>query len=1022
MRRAWMVSLVCSVMLTGCPDNAVEDKQDTSSMMDTETADSTVADGDVGGSDGDVGGDDAGGVDPLKLQVRFDPEASGFYRVPWPSDARLTEQGSPDLSDFPNISVELLDAYRAEIESDAFGYSNMPVIYFAFDQEVPPEALVGSVTTTVFTSPVQLIDVSEAGCGERIPVEMQFNTQRDRYLDDNVLQLAPEIGAALKPGGTYAAVVMKSFGRSSGQETLRPEGFDTALTDTTGATPFGASLEPLRQCAAGASLNLDDVAVATVFSTQEARPPMVKLRDAVMDSALATRAVTEWKRSEAWTRRGRVTTWVGLAEFPVFQEGTTPYSAIGSGGALIFDEQGAPVVQRWEQVPIAVSMAGFATPLDGQPRPVLMFLDGTGWEPWNHLRDNWLELALAEGYVVASFMPQFHGDRAGTEWSREQAQTLSFNFLNPPAGRSNFRQQAVEVSYFIRVIREQIPGLDGMPDLNTQSLVYGGHSQGALAGALNAAFESEITSYIFSGLSSYLSLTLLFRKDITDFEAAIKLVFGLARDLDRFHPSIALFQLGAEVVDTYNYTRDWKGSSDVPDGNHIFVTNGAEDATTTQRGMDHLTIMSDLQPLNHNRSWEIDPVGVGRPESILLPVEGNATSFSEARPLTVATYLDIDQGHGTIYGRTLARELAISFWNTSLVGTPRLALTTEYSQFCGNGHDDDEDGLIDCSDPDCDGKTACIETECADGVDNDGNGPVDCDDPSCEKREGCYETSCTDEEDNDGDELIDCDDPDCTDRKGCAEADCADEIDNDGDELIDCDDSNCARSSKCIEFRCTDKLDSDGDGLTDCDDPDCQGGNTCIEWRCDDGVDNDGNGPMDCEDVACLRDQDACPLALETVCDDSNDDDGDNLVDCDDPNCALDPACTPANTTCADADLGEATGFPVIVTTLEEEGPSSWAPSLCVSLGYGEQSPDVSFSWTAPETRTFAFSTLGSSLDTALEIYPADCNPIELACDDDDRPRETSYLEFAVEAGTSYVIVVSGYDTDDFGEVLLSIY
>ncbi|MEQ1504560.1 MAG: hypothetical protein ABMB14_20140, partial [Myxococcota bacterium] len=45
---------------------------------------------------------------------------------------------------------------------------------------------------------------------------------------------------------------------------------------------------------------------------------------------------------------------------------------------------------------------------------------------------------------------------------------------------------------------------------------------------------------------------------------------------------------------------------------------------------------------------------------------------------------------------------------------------------CGDGADDDADGLVDCADPDC----LCVET-CDDAVDDDADGAIDCLDPDC---------------------------------------------------------------------------------------------------------------------------------------------------------------------------------------------------------------------------------------------------------------------------------------------------
>src|SRR5690606_19797442 len=163
------------------------------------------------------------------------------------------------------------------------------------------------------------------------------------------------------------------------------------------------------------------------------------------------------------------------------------------------------------------------------------------------------------------FMPQFHGGRAGFEGDTE---TTTFNLINPSAVRTNFRQEAAEISYFIRLIRERIAGLPGLPPLDTERLVYGGHSQGALCGAIVAAVEDQFQAYVFSGLSSYLTFTVLYRDDIVDFAAVVSAIYGYRGTLDRFSPLLQMMQMGGEVVDPHNYVRRWHGWAQHPDGNH----------------------------------------------------------------------------------------------------------------------------------------------------------------------------------------------------------------------------------------------------------------------------------------------------------------------------------------------------------------------------------------------------------------------------------------------------------------------
>ena len=56
-----------------------------------------------------------------------------------------------------------------------------------------------------------------------------------------------------------------------------------------------------------------------------------------------------------------------------------------------------------------------------------------------------------------------------------------------------------------------------------------------------------------------------------DFEALLKALVGIHNEIDRFHPVLALLQLGADSVDPHNYAAGWRGWEGKPGGAHLFV-------------------------------------------------------------------------------------------------------------------------------------------------------------------------------------------------------------------------------------------------------------------------------------------------------------------------------------------------------------------------------------------------------------------------------------------------------------------
>jgi hypothetical protein len=141
---------------------------------------------------------------------------------------------------------------------------------------------------------------------------------------------------------------------------------------------------------------------------------------------------------------------------------------------------------------------------------------------------------------------------------------------------------------------------------------------------------------------------------------------------------------------------------------------------------------------------------------------------------------------------------------------------------CDGNLDEDGDGLIDCADPDCNGRTCgafrkcenleCIsnsESNCENGLDEDGDARIDCADNDCSGQScaaGCMcdagrrtEINCQDFTDNDADGLTNCADVD-----DCSGVSCG----------TDCQCQNGVRT----ELNCSDSKDNDFDNLTDCQD------------------------------------------------------------------------------------------------------------------------------------------------------------------------------------------------------------
>ena len=118
---------------------------------------------------------------------------------------------------------------------------------------------------------------------------------------------------------------------------------------------------------------------------------------------------------------------------------------------------------------------------------------------------------------------------------------------------------------------------------------------------------------------------------------------------------------------------------------------------------------------------------------------------------------------------------------------------------------------------------------------------------------------------------------------------------------------------------------------------------------------------------------------------------------------------TPA-AVCPTGDLGDV--VPVSVSGNTAGGVNSFTPAC--SFG---QAPDHAYTFTAPVTKVYEMSTIGSSYDTVLHVLGATCSGISLACDDDTFGLQ-SRVFVDMTAGQTVTVVVDGFGSSSGSYVL----
>lgn len=481
-------------------------------------------------------------------------DGEGFFGSPFPSDGR-TVAGSPDLQGFPGQGeFDLLDTYIADVEGlQGFG-TNAP-IWVSFDGALDLAALPDPAGSVQDDSPLMLIDIDDRSParGSLVPIRWSWNAEASTFQAQDLLTVQPLWGAPLHPERRYALVVRTSVARPAPgmEEVWSPE------------HPDHERYQPLQEVLFARGIPLEEVAVATVFTTQD---PL----SAVRVATAAMRARIELPRLDQRLRQVSKSTgftaYEGFVWLPIWQHGEKPYFT--EGGGFAFDEEGRAVQAGWERVAFRLSIP-IGEEEGAQGWPVVIHGHGTGGDASSHMGSSMLSPANVLGRRgVAGFAVSLplHGDRG----SGADPSLVSFNYFNPAAARGNFQQAALDLVYQVdllsafdhRFTLEDEEGREvGSARLDPSRVAYLGHSHGGIIGAMAGPWLGDgLRAAVLSGAGGGLSLSIELREeDSIDIQALIATTFELPgpESVIADHPLIGMVQLLGEAVDPLNYAPYW---------------------------------------------------------------------------------------------------------------------------------------------------------------------------------------------------------------------------------------------------------------------------------------------------------------------------------------------------------------------------------------------------------------------------------------------------------------------------------
>ncbi len=581
----------------------------------------------------------------------------GFFDAPWPSDARRDADGTLALGGFPNpLNSVLVRNYLATAEElDGFGTTSP--IYVPFDGPLDVERLPSPAASTEDGSALVLADIDPDSptFGERFPLQWEFRPEAGHYVDANVLAVAPVFGFPLPPASKIALVVTT--------RAARPNDDWPMDADLQNASPF-------------IGLGTDDMAIATVFTTQDPVDEMRRIASFVQDDMAPPPLDVE--PLELLDTRVNYTAWRTRYASPAFTQGEPPY--VTEGGGFLFAPDGRPLVARWDEMRLSVCVP---TNVEEPPSgwPVVIFLNGTGSDYRDFCDDDdRLEVARRFGEVGIVGMGidlPLHGSRPGADTAGD---LQHFNVVNPASARTNFRQGAADALVLVHALadRSWTFSSDGIPVLRTDPdrIMLMGHSQGGLHAALAAPFVgADASAVVLSGTGGELAITILERKDPFDLAALVStlLILGTEEELTPLHPAIGLVQTLVDVTDPVNYAPywssvrgPWAGHVPVP----VLATSGTLDIATPYQTTVALAAAARLPAVSDR---------VVGDEALLLrgcaysglPASDNAWAFDGARH-TVGFAQFQGGSHWVVFDDRSASDLYLNWLSSTAAGDPAL--------------------------------------------------------------------------------------------------------------------------------------------------------------------------------------------------------------------------------------------------------------------------------------------------------------------------------------------------------------
>lgn len=502
--------------------------------------------------------------------------ADAFYNFPFPSDLRRDADGTISMAGFPNPNRVPLVAGLVAAAEESTGFSSLSAAFFRF--EAPVSLVELEQIEALNTAPILIVDIDPESSqrGQLIPAWAR-TMPAETYTPANTIGVSPRPGFVLRPDTTYAYVVLRSLGDADGTPLGVPADLWTLSNggrlDGERGQAVTALYAPLWETLAEIGVSSVDVAAATVFSTADVVSDLFALSEALRERYSPSIAAVEVAEARGGADHERYCEIHAEIEVPQFQVGTPPFD---TEGLFAIGDDGLPIEQRTEVMPIVITLPKQEMPAEGWP--MVLYFHGSGGIA-TQVVDRGPIPGPGQGETPGegpAHVLALHGLAAigsahplSPDRLRGATSLAYLNFANLAAFRDTFRQGAIEQRLLLDALLELeiAPGVvaacDGLTlpsgadvhRFDAEPIMAMGQSMGGMYTNMIGSIEPRIRAVVPTGAGGYWSYMLPITDLVPGLENLLPAVVETEGPITYMHPVLVALQNAWEYAEPLVYVR-----------------------------------------------------------------------------------------------------------------------------------------------------------------------------------------------------------------------------------------------------------------------------------------------------------------------------------------------------------------------------------------------------------------------------------------------------------------------------------